>query len=184
MLTKGSSMMSWLWLGEICQSRIRVWRDSFVLQIPHSHHIGFHAVFTYRYFLSRYPELCIIAVNEKGESIGCVVGKIDNESENGNGDDQAPQKANNTGEEEVRVGYIGMLAVMDTYRRRGIGKALVQRILQRMIKERCISVTLETEVSNIHAQRLYQDIFGFVREERLVRYYINWNDAYRLRLWF
>jgi peptide alpha-N-acetyltransferase len=48
----------------------------------------------------------------------------------------------------------------------------------------CKSVTLETEVSNTSAQRLYQDSFGFVREELLVRYYLNFNDAFRLRLWF
>ena len=82
------------------------------------------------------------------------------------------------------VGYIGMLAVSAEYRRRGIGKALVQRILRRMRSMGCTSATLETEVTNVTAQRLYQESFGFIREELLVRYYLNWNDAYRLRLWF
>ena len=78
-----------------------------------------------------------------------------------------------------------MLAVSQEYRRRGIGKALVHRVLERMKHQyRCASATLETEVTNTTAQRLYQDCFGFVREELLVRYYLNWNDAYRLRLWF
>jgi peptide alpha-N-acetyltransferase len=36
----------------------------------------------------------------------------------------------------------------------------------------CVSVTLETEVSNAAAQRLYQDTFGFIREELSVRYLI------------
>ena len=39
------------------------------------------------------------------------------------------------------------------------------------------------EVTNTTAQKLYQETFGFVRQELLVRYYLNWNDAYRLRLW-
>jgi ribosomal protein S18 acetylase RimI-like enzyme len=159
-------------------------------------------------------ELCIIAVNDKGDSIGCVVGKIDNEEgedengaaaddDNGGGglEQQVPQQQqsslprNGGGSDggggaaavysdDVRVGYIGMLAVMDTYRRRGIGKALVQRILQRFQHKGCISAVLECERSNVQAQQLYQDIFGFVREELLVRYYINTCDAYRLRLWF
>jgi ribosomal protein S18 acetylase RimI-like enzyme len=84
----------------------------------------------------------------------------------------------------VLTGYIGMLAVSQDYRRRGIGQTLVRMVLQRMQALGCHSVTLETEVTNKHAQRLYQDIFGFIREELLVRYYLNWNDAYRLRLWF
>ena len=42
----------------------------------------------------------------------------------------------------------------------------------------CQSVTLETEVTNESAQRLYQNQFGFIREELLVRYYLNWNDIY------
>ena len=86
--------------------------------------------------------------------------------------------------ETVRTGYIGMLAVQSSYRRQGIGKALVRRVLQRMKDMGCTSVTLETEISNKTAQRLYQNSFGFVREELLVRYYLNWSSAYRLRLWF
>lgn len=43
--------------------------------------IDSHAVFTYRYFLYRFPHLCILAVPDTGdpneEPIGCVVGKID-----------------------------------------------------------------------------------------------------------
>ena len=91
-------------------------------------------------------------------------------------------------QEEARgkelTGYIGMLAVSESFRRRGIGKALVRLVLQRMKALQCVSVTLETEVTNKTAQKLYQDCFGFLREELLLRYYLNWNDAYRLRLWF
>jgi ribosomal protein S18 acetylase RimI-like enzyme len=95
-----------------------------------------------------------------------------------------------SGEEHIAVpsvektGYIGMLAVMASHRRMGIGTSLVTQVLRRMRNEGCSSVTLETEVSNGAAQRLYQDEFGFIREELLVRYYLNWGDAYRLRLWF
>ena len=132
------------------------------------------SVFTYRYFLNRFPELCILAVPKNGEEpIGCVVGKIDQEEMLVAG---MPT--------QVPTGYIGMLAVQSSYRRHGIGKALVRQVIQRMKDIGCKSVTLETEVSNTTAQKLYQDSFGFVREELLVRYYLNFNDAFRLRLWF
>lgn len=111
--------------------------------------------------------------DSKKEPIGCVVGKVDDEEIYVRGEMKT-----------VPTGYIGMLAVSKEYRRRGIGKALVQRVVQRMKKSGCTSVTLETEVSNVTAQRLYQDSFGFIREELLVRYYLNFGDAYRLRLWF
>jgi peptide alpha-N-acetyltransferase len=133
-------------------------------------------VFTYRYFLHRFPELCILAVNKDNpeEPIGCVVAKMDwEEVTDGNGKLV-----------KVQTGYIGMLAVNKTHRRLGIGTCLIKKILKRMQIMGCASVTLETEVSNKAAQKLYQDSFGFMREELLVRYYLNWGDAYRLRLWF
>ncbi len=105
--------------------------------------------------------------------IGCVVGKIDSEEVLMDGEPT-----------QVLTGYIGMLAVNEKYRRMGIGRALVRRVLKRMRRMHCTSVTLETEVSNQVAQSLYQETFGFLREELLVRYYLNWSDAYRLRLWF
>lgn len=149
-------------------------------------------VFTYRYFLYRFPNLCILAVDEDtNEPIGCVVAKID--VENASATQQSfPQQdlqfdaiaSASDGLGNTMTGYIGMLAVSQSYRRRGIGKALVEKVIQRMKDVGCTSVTLETEVTNLTAQRLYEDIFGFIREELLVRYYLNWNDAYRLRLWF
>jgi ribosomal protein S18 acetylase RimI-like enzyme len=221
-----------------------------------------YSIFTYRYFLHRFPDLCILAVDdESGEVCGCVVGKIDLEhppnSNNSNGEGEGDSTgslaaAHSLDEEDVletnrggttdgggensnlgahnptttmdtadptttvpdessnadasrqqnqnqqgqpqeqpqpklqpqQTGYIGMLAVSESYRRRGIGKDLVRRVLLRMKDRGCTSATLETEVSNVTAQTLYQNCFGFVREELLVRYYLNWGDAYRLRLWF
>ena len=42
---------------------------------------------------------------------------------------------------------------------------------------------LETEVTNTGALRLYEGL-GFVRDKRLPRYYLNGNDAFRLKVWF
>ncbi|MGK3743629.1 MAG: peptide alpha-N-acetyltransferase [Bacillariaceae sp.] len=198
-----------------------------------------YSVFTYRYFLHRFPDLCILAVDGiSGEVCGCVVGKIDVEkfTNHNNNNNKLPPDENDhdtnndnidnttsmTDEDknsdrtaiiaksddggatttttsptiekygaaeintsvQIQTGYIGMLAVRKSYRRKGIGKDLVQQVLKRMKERGCTSVTLETETSNSNAQKLYQNHFGFIREELLVRYYLNCGDAYRLRLWF
>ena len=152
-------------------------------------------VFTYRYFLHRFPELCILAVpsdSKDDEPIGCVVCKIDDEDEEGKdssgestlNDDPLIVKGSSINQQpKVQTGYIAMLAVDTSYRRSGIGSTLVQRAVTRMKKMGVQSITLETEITNEAAMRLYEERFGFVREELLVRYYLNWSDAYRLRLW-
>jgi peptide alpha-N-acetyltransferase len=160
-----------------------------------------YSIFTYRYFLHRFPDLCILAVDSNTKEVcGCVVGKIDIENIHNNqqqhhhhheSDAAVPPETvvpeSNNHElsinNSIQTGYIGMLAVRDSHRRKGIGKSLVRQVLKRMKDRGCSSATLETEVSNVTAQKLYQN-FGFIREELLVRYYLNNGDAYRLRLWF
>ena len=145
-----------------------------------------YSIFTYRYFLNRFPDLCILAVSgASGEVCGCVVGKIDVEEvplppppagEAGTGapsaTDAAVDAARATGgtatgtsataqpadtgggggdqpgtaaaAARIQTGYIGMLAVSKSHRRKGIGKDLVRRVLRRMRDRGCESVTLET----------------------------------------
>jgi peptide alpha-N-acetyltransferase len=138
-----------------------------------------YSFFTYRYFLHRWPQLCILAVpsDSSGDRrpIGCVVCKIDVK--------KCDDGSNAVKDTKICTGYIGMLAVETSYRRSGIGTALVLRVIHRMQRMGCQSIQLETEVTNKGAIRLYEDRLGFIREELLVKYYLNWNDAYRLRLW-
>ena len=112
--------------------------------------------------------------------IGCVVCKIDIDEDD---TEQITSKSLQENLDKTLTGYIGMLAVEKPYRKSGIGTALVHHAISRMKDMGCTSVRLETEVSNKSAMRLYEDRFGFVREELLVKYYLNWGDAYRLRLW-
>lgn len=44
-------------------------------------------------------------------------------------------------------------------------------------------VVLETEVTNGGALNLYTKL-GFSKNERLIKYYLNGVDAFRLKLWF
>lgn len=78
-------------------------------------------------------------------------------------------------------GYIAMLAVDRSQRERGIGTTLVHRAVEAMA-ETCHEVTLEAEAVNAGALRLYENL-GFVRYKRLMRYYLNGGDAFRLKLW-
>ena len=159
-------------------------------------------VFTYRYFLHRWPNLCVLAVptapattGEEGaddkprkrEPVGCIVCKIDVEGGEGESPDLdihslAVSKEQN--EDIIYSGYIGMLAVQKEHRRFGLGTALIHRAIYRMKELGCESIKLETEASNTKAMSLYENKFGFIREELLKKYYLNWGDAYRLRLWF
>lgn len=61
-----------------------------------------------------------------------------------------------------------------------IGTKLVNLAVDAMAKT-CDEVVLETEVTNKAALRLYEKA-GFVRDKLLTRYYLNGNDAYRLKV--
>jgi ribosomal protein S18 acetylase RimI-like enzyme len=78
-------------------------------------------------------------------------------------------------------GYIAMLAVHPAYRKCGLATRLVERCVAAMTEELCEEVVLETEVKNKGAMGLYESL-GFLREKRLVRYYMNGGDAFRLRM--
>lgn len=61
-------------------------------------------------------------------------------------------------------GYIAMLSVRTGYRQCGLASQLVSRALNRMKADGADLCSLETELSNLAAQALY-DKFNFVRSE-------------------
>ena len=125
-----------------------------------------YSVFTFRYFLHNWPELCICAFARKEcgekEMIGTIVSKAEPE-------------------QGVLRGYIAMLTVSEAYRKRGIGSKLAVMGIERMTKAGCEEIVLETEKTNTGAIFLYEKL-GFVKEDRFMRYYLNGGDAFRLRL--
>jgi len=68
-------------------------------------------------------------------------------------------------------------------RKRRMGSMLVQLAVRGMRDGGCDEAVLETEITNSGALRLYEGL-GFVRDKRLHRYYLNGNDAFRLKVWF
>jgi peptide alpha-N-acetyltransferase len=121
-----------------------------------------YSIYTYRYFIHNWPNLCFLAMDET-VCVGAIVCKLDLHK-------------------RVRRGYIAMLAVDEGYRKRQIGSRLVIKSIEAMIKDDADEIVLETEITNKSALRLYENL-GFVRDKRLFRYYLNGVDALRLKLW-
>jgi peptide alpha-N-acetyltransferase len=124
-----------------------------------------YSVFTYRFFVNRWPQLCEMAHNSQNELVGVVVCKIDKHRSG-----------------RMR-GYIGMLAVDDRYRKRGIASTLVRRVLERMKELGTDECVLEAEITNLGALSLYRRL-GFLRTKLLHNYYLSGSDAFRLKRYF
>ncbi|EDV96425.1 N-alpha-acetyltransferase 30A [Drosophila grimshawi] len=121
-----------------------------------------YSIYTYRYFVYNWPELCIFA--RHGERyVGVIVSKMEQKSS------------------YARHGYIAMLAVEPGYRLLRIGTKLVEKTIEAMLLEHVDEIALETELSNKAALRLYESL-GFIREKRMLRFYMNGVDALGLRL--
>ena len=124
-----------------------------------------YSIYTYRYFINNWPELCIMASCED-RLIGAVVCQLEQMQI----DDVATGK-----------GYIAMLAVREEFRKRRIGSTLVSKSIKKMIEMGCEEVILEAEVTNKGALRLYSNM-GFIKDRYLHRYYLNAVDAWRFKL--
>lgn len=125
-----------------------------------------YSIYTYRYFLHNWPEYCFLAYDQtSNQYIGAVLCKLELDMYS------------------RCKGYLAMLAVDESCRRLGIGTRLVRRAIDAMQAKGCDEIVLETEVSNKNAQRLYSNL-GFIRQKRLIKYYLNGGDAFRLKLIF
>lgn len=155
-----------------------------------------YSVYTYRYFLHGWPNLCFLASLSQ-----TLVSQTPLKSGSAHGheeEDQTSQKSarqertvglivgrlephDNSAKSPVRRGYIAMLVVDEALRGCGVGEQLVSTLVAALREQQCDEVVLETESSNEAALLLYERA-GFVREKRLARYYYVGTDAFRLRL--
>jgi peptide alpha-N-acetyltransferase len=126
-----------------------------------------YSIFTYRYFLNQWPDYCLLAHADK-KLVGAIVCKIED-------------RTNPLSGQIRKRGYIAMLAIEVPLRKSGLGTKLSSIAIERLCKV-CDEIVLETEETNIAALRLYERL-GFLREKKLPKYYMNGNDAYRLKLW-
>ena len=89
-----------------------------------------YSVFTYRYFLQRWPDLCV-CVFEKGSTNGCRHG-VSITSTVGRmiaciickGSDGSKEAGTSSNEEDQLKGYIAMITVDAVHRKKGIGMTL------------------------------------------------------------
>ena len=140
------------------ETQMPAWREliSRALSEPYS-------IFTYRYFINNWPNLCWLAYANK-KMIGVIVCKA------------GPHKSG------TLRGYIAMLAVDAEFRKRQIGTNLASLAIEEMKSLDCNEVVLEALIDNYGALRLYRRL-GFVKSKRLPKYYLNGLDAYRLKLY-
>jgi ribosomal-protein-alanine N-acetyltransferase len=86
-----------------------------------------------------------------------------------------------TGEEIY--GHICNLAVAAPFRKKGVGKLLVQREEHQFAIELASGVQLEVRLSNYAAQQFYRKI-GYREVFHIDRYYANGEDAVVMMKWF
>ncbi len=80
--------------------------------------------------------------------------------------------------ERATVGHVVSIAVLEGYRRMGIGSALLREAIGLMLNHYDVnSIYLEVRVSNNPAIRLYEK-FGFVKARIIRGYYRDGEDAY------
>lgn len=113
--------------------------------------------------LTYYPTTYFVAVCD-GVVVGFVVGGLEDTGEN-------------------IYGHLCNLGVSPRYRKRGIGKLLVNRVEHQFALELATGVQLEVRLSNATAQRFYRrlgyrDVFG------IEHYYANGEDAIVMMKWF
>ena len=76
----------------------------------------------------------------------------------------------------VTEGHITNIAVLEDYRRMGIGAAFIEKIIETAKENEMIGITLEVRISNIPAQKLYTK-YGFKPEGFRKKYQDTGEDA-------
>ncbi len=151
--------------------------------LPENYWYGF-----YRYVLAEWGDLFLVA-----EADGRIVGYVMNRVEETHDkvlvglDNELEASAKRLGpleairrafETPARVGHVISIAVLQEYRRKGIGSALMSETLRIFqAKYDVDAVYLEVRVSNLPAISMYER-FGFVKARLIKGYYRDGEDAY------
>lgn len=142
-----------------------------------------YQLWTYRYFVEPWPMLTIFA-ESNGKIVGCCMASIETRSRCTKLDKMAknPGSSHTSGNSTYKRGYIGMISVVDAYKRRKIGKRLYDVVLREMRGFGVEVISLETESDNLSALLFYESL-GFRKTRLFSNYYMNGKDAYRMMKW-
>ncbi len=81
----------------------------------------------------------------------------------------------------VKKGHVVSVAVLDEFRKRGLGRALVEEAIIGVRARKCDEFYLEVRCSNNGAVRLYESL-GFAIRQQLNAYYRDGEDAYLMAI--
>jgi len=151
--------------------------------LPENYWYGF-----YQYILSEWGDLFLVAeiggkivgymMNRVEETHDRVLMGLENELEPAHKRSGPLDVFKRVFSGSARVGHVISIAVLQEYRRRGIGSALMSEALKIFEKKYDVdSVYLEVRVSNQPAINMYEK-FGFVKARRIRGYYRDGEDAY------
>ncbi|OQR77363.1 N-alpha-acetyltransferase 10-like [Tropilaelaps mercedesae] len=121
----------------------------------------------YFYHGLSWPQLSYVAEDGRGEVVGYVLAKMEEEAER---DDAEPH------------GHITSLAVKRSHRRCGLAQKLMNQSSRAMVE--CFNakyVSLHVRRSNRAALHLYQNTLGFAISDTEAKYYADGEDAFAMR---
>ncbi|MCL4340392.1 MAG: GNAT family N-acetyltransferase [Thaumarchaeota archaeon] len=117
----------------------------------------------YLELIQKFPEGCLVA-----KANGVIVGYILNRVELNFG---------SFGLNLTKKGHVVSVAVLEDYRRKGIGRSLIELSIAAMKKRGCKEIFLEVRISNDEAINLYKKL-GFTITKTIGGYYTNGEAAY------
>ena len=150
--------------------------------LPENYWYGF-----YRYVLSEWGDLFFVAEVD-GRVVGYIMNRVEDTHDRvlmGLENELESSRRPNPLEAiarvfsaSARVGHVISIAVLQEYRRRGIGSALMSEALKAFKEKYDVdAVYLEVRVSNQPAINMYEK-FGFVKARIVKGYYRDGEDAY------
>lgn len=137
--------------------------------------------FTYMHFILGWKDLCMLAFEYEGAGEPPAPAAADAPATGGKFVAAIVSSVTRKAVGKPLRGYIAMLAVVPESRKNKIASVLVTATVDIMKQKGCDEVSLETPADAFPALNLYTAL-GFAKTKFLSRYYLQGQDAFRLKL--